>query len=92
MGKTVVFNSPNPTLILSFSAKPVMMMVSPSSRNVRVDPSGSWIGFLPPHVISNSEPKLLGVVPEIVPEASRSPMFRLQPLMVWWAICWAADQ
>ena len=65
---------------------------SPSSRKVRVEPSASAIGSAPFHVSSMKEPRASRSGPEIVPEASRSPVRSDAPLTVRWATCWATLQ
>src|SRR6266516_4979811 len=55
---------------------------SPSSRNVRVLPSGSSSGSVPFHVSSIRLPRAARPVPEIVPDASRSPVRRAAPFDV----------
>ena len=55
-------------------------------------PVGSLIGRLPPQLSSSMEPNELGSEPLMVPDANRSPGRRAQPLLVWWASCWAMFQ
>ena len=62
-----------------------MITVSPSSRKLRSEPSGSGRGRVPRQASSSSEPSESGVGPEMGPEAQRSPTSRLQPLEAWWA-------
>jgi hypothetical protein len=59
---------------------------------VRVSPEGRVSGLLPPWVSSIIEPAMSGAVPEMVPEPSRSPGCRLQPLEVWCATICATVQ
>ena len=74
------------------SQYPFSITSSPSSRNARVSPPGNESGFLPPWVSSIIEPKEPGAAPESVPEPSRSPGRRLQPLEVWCATICATVQ
>src|SRR6185312_9198584 len=70
----------------------VSTTVSPSARKVRVEPSARCSGSVPFQVSSISEPRWRGSGPETVPEAYRSPVRRLAPLLVRWASCWAGVQ
>lgn len=63
-------------------AEAVSTTSSSSSRNVRVEPSGSVSGRVPSQVSSVIEPQLAGSVPETVPEANRSPVRDQAPFTV----------
>ena len=68
----------------------VIVTTSPSSRNVRVEPSASVSGSAPFQVSSSSEPRWSRSGPLTVPEANRSPVRSEAPLTVRCASCWAA--
>ena len=72
--------------------QPRSVTVSPSSRNVRVVPSGSVSGSAPRHVSSIRLPRSAGVGPLTVPDPNRSPAPVVAPLTVMWASCWANVQ
>ena len=65
---------------------------SQDSTELRFSPEPMLSGSSPRHASSSSEPRLPSVGPEMVPEASRSPVRRLQPPTVWCASCCAIDQ
>src|SRR5215468_1399277 len=71
---------------------PRKMTPSPSSRNRRVSPVGNAIGSRPPLLSSRRLAQLSDSGPDTVPEPIRSPISRLQPLLVWWATIWATVQ
>ena len=82
-GKTFPLTSPKPTLYSVFFRETshndgVVVFI-----NFLSVPSESFSGFCPRQVNSSIEPKLFGSLPEIVPEAYKSPTSTLQPLMVW---------
>ena len=92
-GSTVPSQRPNPTRPPpSCRHQPVMTTVSPSSRNLRSEPSGSETGLCPFSVSSIRLPWLPGPEPDTVPEAYRSPGRAVAPFMVTWASCWAMVQ
>jgi soluble cytochrome b562 len=55
-GKTTPFTSPKPTRMPSRSQKPRIVTVSKSFKKVCISPPRSINGFLPPSVLSKSEP------------------------------------
>src|SRR5262249_10768058 len=91
-GKTRPVTSPNPIRELFPWHHPVIVTRSPSCKNVRFSPSGNVSGFVPFHASSSRLPYESGVGPLMVPDASRSPGRRLQPLTVWCASCWQTFQ
>src|SRR5207237_3662960 len=74
------------------SHQALSVISSPSSRKLRFSPLGSSIGALPPWLISRSEPRPVLASVDRVPVPMRSPGWRLQPLLLWWATICAALQ
>lgn len=91
-GKTLPAHLPNPIRSPSFSQYPRIMTSSPSCKNLRLSPPFNWMDFVPFQQSSSIDPNESSVSPLIVPDAMRSPGRTLQPVMVWWANCWAAVQ
>jgi hypothetical protein len=77
-------HSPKPTRASSSSPHtPLIVISSPSSKNVLISPPLSLMGVLPFSLCSKKLPYSDGEVPLIVPDPRRSPGWRGQPVMVW---------
>jgi hypothetical protein len=81
-GSNVPIHLANPT---PSPAKAEIRTVSSSSRNTLLNPPATSNLSRPPRVNSNRQPWLSSVSRVIVHVASISPVFRLQPLLVWCA-------
>jgi long-chain acyl-CoA synthetase len=92
-GRTRPVTSPKPRRPPSAAgAVAEIVTSSPSSKNDRIDPSGSLRGSVPPQLSSSRQPRWPESGPLTVPEAKKSPVRVEAPFTVMWASIWAGVQ
>src|SRR5690606_10360248 len=81
-GSSLLDASPKPIRTLSFLQYPLRVTVSPSSINLRSEPSFNTIGCSPLQVSSSIDPYESLVEPDMVPLPIISPLLTLHPFTV----------